>query len=425
MSTQTVGAKSGTAAPADTAAHSAVKARLLYLDNLRTAAITLVVLGHMAVSYGAAGDWYIQGEGQTSPAAQILMLPLMAIGASFMMGLLFLVAGYFTPRSYDRKGPGSFLLDRLKRLGIPLILFAVVINPLCEYLVQAQAGEYQGSYWSFIPPYVRNLDSSGFGVTWFLEALLIFSIFYALWRLLTQPRPGEAGSDHRGSSGQTASERPERPETLTPGRAAVPSNLMIALFALALGLATFLVRIWAPVNKYFEPEHLEFAHFPQYIALFAVGAVAYRRNWLTAFSDAQARLWRWVALVFVLLLPVLVVAAGALSGQLDERGAGGFNWLSLAYSVWEGFMCLAMVITVLAWFRKRFNHQGRLARAMSESSFAVYVLHPIIIVPLALALSGVQINPTLMFLLAASLAVALCYIFAYYFRKLPLVRNIF
>jgi glucans biosynthesis protein C len=410
MSTNTVGARSVAAEPAAVEAQSGVKARLLYLDNLRTTAITLVVLGHVAVSYGAAGDWYIHGAGQTSPVAQILMLPLMAIGASFMMGLLFLIAGYFTPRSYDRKGAGPFLVDRLKRLGIPLILFAVVINPLCEYLVQAHAGEYQGSYWSFIPPYIRNLDSSGFGVTWFIEALLIFSIFYALWRLLTRSGHEKAEPDHPGSSGQTVG---------------VPSNLMIALFALVLGLATFLVRIWAPVNKYFEPEHLEFAHFPQYIALFAVGTVTYRRNWLTAFSDAQARLWRWAALVLILLLPVLVVAAGALSGQLDERGAGGFNWLSLAYSIWEGFMCLAMVITVLAWFRKRFNRQGRLARAMSESSFAVYVLHPIIIVPLALALSGIRINSTIMFLLAAPLAVALCYIIAYYFRKLPLVRNIF
>jgi ABC-type Co2+ transport system permease subunit len=53
------------------------------------------------------------------------------------------------------------------------------------------------------------------------------------------------------------------------------------------------------------------------------------------------------------------------------------------------------------------------------------VLHPIIIVPLALALSGLPINPTLMFLLVAPLAVALCYVIGYYFRKLPLARSIF
>jgi glucan biosynthesis protein C len=403
MSSNSVGARSVVVEPAAVGAQSGVRPRLLYLDNLRTAVITLVVLGHVAVSYGAEGDWYIHGEGQASPLAFILMLPLMAIGAAFMMGLLFLIAGYFTPRSYDRKGPGPFLVDRLKRLGIPLLLFAVVINPVIEYLVEAHTGKFQGSYWRFIPPYIRNLDTAGFGVTWFLEALLIFSIFYILWRLLTQSSP----------------------QRNAPNSGAVPSNRSIALFALVLGFATFLVRIWAPVNTYFEPEHLEFAHFPQYVAMFAVGTVACRRNWLAIFSDAQARLWRWVALVCVLLLPVLAVAAGALTGELDERGSGGLNWLSLAYSVWEGFMCLAMVITVLVWFRARFNHQGRLARAMSDSSFAVYVLHPIIIVSLALALSGIPINPTIVFLFAAPLAVALCYIIAYYFRKLPLVRNIF
>jgi len=403
MSTQSVAGERETVTPAAAEVQSEAKTRLLYLDNLRTAVITLVVLGHVAVSYGAGGDWYLHGEGRASPLAFVLMLPLMAIGAAFMMGLLFLIAGYFAPRSYDRKGPGPFLVDRLKRLGIPLLLFAIVINPIIEYLIKAHTGEFQGSYWSFIPPYIRNLDTAGFGVTWFLEALLIFSIFYVLWRLLTQSSPQRNASN----SG------------------AVPSNRRIALFALVLGLVTFLVRILAPVNTYFEPEHLEFAHFPQYVAMFAVGTVAYRRNWLVTFSDAQARPWRWVALVCVLLLPVLAVASGALTGELDERGAGGVNWISLAYSIWEGFTCLAMVITVLAWFRQRFNHQGRLVRAMSEASFAVYVLHPIIIVSLALVVSGIPINPTLMFLIAAPLAVALCYIIAYYFRKLPLVRNIF
>jgi surface polysaccharide O-acyltransferase-like enzyme len=123
-------------------------------------------------------------------------------------------------------------------------------------------------------------------------------------------------------------------------------------------------------------------------------------------------------------LPALAVAAGAMSGNLDERGAGGLNWLALAYSLWEGFTCVSMVITLLAWFRGRFDHQGRLARAMSESSMAVYILHPAVIVPLALALSGIRMNLSLKFLLVAPIAVALSYLIAYALRKLPLVRAI-
>ena len=34
------------------------------------------------------------------------------------MGLLFLIAGYFVPDSFDRKGPAKFLRDRMVQLGI-------------------------------------------------------------------------------------------------------------------------------------------------------------------------------------------------------------------------------------------------------------------------------------------------------------------
>jgi surface polysaccharide O-acyltransferase-like enzyme len=243
------------------------------------------------------------------------------------------------------------------------------------------------------------------GPVWFLMELLIFCIFYALWRLLADRVLKSAPRD--------------RPNEINP-----PGNWAIAAFALAIGVVTFVVRIWAVVGVYYEPWHLELAHAPQYIALFVVGTMAYRGNWLERFSETQARTWRWIALIFILLMPALVVAAGALSGQLDPQGAGGFNWLSLTYSLWEGFVCVSMVIVVLAWFRKRFNQQGRLAKVMSDNCFAVYILHPIIIVPLALALSGIALNLSLKFVIIAPLAVTLCYLVAYLVRKIPFVRGV-
>ena len=70
------------------------------------------------------------------------------------------------------------------------------------------------------------------------------------------------------------------------------------------------------------------------------------------------------------------------------------------------------------------GNQPELARAMSESSFAVYVLHPAIIVPLALALSGIKMNLSLKFLLVAPHAVALCYLSAYGLHKIPVARTV-
>jgi len=49
------------------------------------------------------------------------------------MGLLFLIAAFFTPGSYNRKGPGLFLRDRFPRLGIPLLICEFIIHPLQAY----------------------------------------------------------------------------------------------------------------------------------------------------------------------------------------------------------------------------------------------------------------------------------------------------
>ena len=385
------------------------KPRLYYLDNIRTVLITAVVLGHLSVTYGVDADWTYYEGGDVNPIVSILQILALAIAVGFALGLFFLIAGYFTPPAYDRRGFRRFLLDRVKRLGIPWLVFEVFINPLVHYAVDSHGGDckgalydcqYQGTFWQYLWEFPRLSASLGDGPVWFLEALLIFSFFYALWRRVIG-------------------------ESVSGKRYGVPDNVSIAWFALLIGVTSFIVRFWARAFVQYEPLHLEFARFPQYIAMFIAGTWAYRRGWLDAFPARQAKAWNRIALLCVLVFPFLMIAFGALSGDLDERAFGGLNWMSLVYSVWEGFLAVSIAITVLDGFRRRFNHQGRLARLMSETSFAVYVLHPAVIVPLALLLSGIHMNLSLKFLLVAPVALALCYLLAYGLRKLPLGRSVF
>ena len=55
------------------------------------------------------------------------------------MGLFFMIAGCFTPGSYDRKGHRRFLKERLLRLGIADFCSAVL--RLGQYHSQASAGK--------------------------------------------------------------------------------------------------------------------------------------------------------------------------------------------------------------------------------------------------------------------------------------------
>lgn len=372
--------------------------RLFYIDNMRVFLIILVVVGHMAITYGAPiGNWYYHEIGEVSTTFSILTILLLGIGASFLLGLFFMIAGYFTPGPIEKKGVAKFSIDRLVRLGIPLLIYALLINPLVTYWAAVHGG-YNGTFFQYIPSHPSQLINASVGPLWFVEALLIFSLIYSFIYVFSFRTRKSLAKQSIGS---------------------VPSNSTILTFSLFLGVFTFLVRIWSPFGLWWEPFHQELGHFPQYVMMFGVGVLAYRNKWFENFPSKQARLWGWISLLLIPCFPALAIAAGALEGRFDEAIAGGITWLSLGYSLWEAFIGVALVITTLVWFRNRWNHQGMLMRVMASSAYGVYVLHPLLIVPLALALSSLQMNLSIKFLLFSPLAVVVCFLAAFLLRKVP------
>jgi len=371
------------------------KPRLLYIDNLRILLTILVILLHLSIGYGAPGDWYYNEEGQLGTVSSIIMTLFVVLNQAFFMGFFFMLSSYFSPGSLDRKGAKLFLIDRLKRLGIPMLFYALVLNPLLEYVLAVFNG-FKGSFWQALRE--GYFSSIGVGPTWFVEALLLFAILYVLWRRIKPSKPKQ-----------------------TNGR--VPGNGAIALFAIGLGLITFLVRIWLPVGWWLEPLHFQLAHFPQYIALYILGIIAYQRNWFSELTNRQGRIWLWITIGLIILFPILFVTGGALTGKLDPF-LGGWHWQSLAYSMWEETMCLAVVVTLLVWYRNRFNNQGNLGRAMSGAAYGTYIVHAPVITLLALAMSGINLDLMVKFVVVAPLAVAASFLVGYLIKKLPGVREI-
>lgn len=120
---------------------------------------------------------------------------------------------------------------------------------------------------------------------------------------------------------------------------AAPGNVAIAVFALVIGLNTFVVRIWLPVGWLFEPWGLQFPHFAQYIGLFLVGTNAYWRGWQSAVSEdvTRGRLWSRVIVFLIILAPILFVAGGGSEGSTADF-RGGIRWQALTYALWEQFL---------------------------------------------------------------------------------------
>jgi glucan biosynthesis protein C len=101
------------------------------------------------------------------------------------------------------------------------------------------------------------------------------------------------------------------------------------------------------------------------------------------------------------------------------------TWQSLVTSILEAVYCVSMSILLLGIFRQRLDRQGRLGQLLSRNAYAVYIIHPAILVGLAYALRAVAIDPLLKYALVAPAAVALCFMASQFLvRRIPLAERV-
>jgi peptidoglycan/LPS O-acetylase OafA/YrhL len=352
------------------------RTRLHYLDNLRVLLTVLVVLHHAAVTYSHIPLWYYYEAPHDDSATALDVF--LALNQAHFMGFFFLIAGYFAPGALDRKGVGRFVRDRLVRLGIPLLVFVIVVRAVVGIPGWRVSGLPYAEY------YVLSWDP---GPTWFLEVLLAFSLVYALVRRF-RPTP-------------------------EPGRTPPLRGRWIVVFVVGLAVATVLWRLVVPNGTYVPVLGLPTpGYLPQYAAMFTVGVLAYRRDWLSGLTRRAGR-WAWVtaAAAVVVLGPAAYVLTSGFAADV-------------AIAVFEAVFATAMVIGLLVLFRDRFAGHGRWARFLSANAFAVYVLHAVVLTGLGIALAGVVAPAVVKAMLLGALGLPLCWAFAAGVRALPGVRRV-
>lgn len=377
------------------AGQAVARSRLLFIDNLRWSMILLVISMHAADTYSPLGNWYFTDRTPLSRPVLLFFAAWQTYLQSFFMGLLFFVAGFFLPASFDRKGPARFLRDRAFRLGLPVVFFMFVLGPVTEYYVAHSWNSTLPT--SMANEWIKHIRNGEFlqenGPLWFCLALLIFSVAY----VALQRRPGS--------------------NLDTPP----PSNRTLLGFALVMAMVTFLIRALRPPT--FLNMHL--GDFPQYILLFTAGILAARRGWLLKLPWSQGMRWLAVTLPVGFTAWLAILIAG---GALEPNGQthfGGWRWEAAALCLWESFTCVALSVGLLVFFRDRFNSQGRWRKFLSDNAFSVYVFHPPIVILGARLLHGVSWHPLLKFAALTAWGVAASFtLSATVFRRVPLLRTI-
>ncbi|AOS43122.1 glucans biosynthesis protein [Lacunisphaera limnophila] len=370
--------------------------RLPWIDHLRTASIVLVVNMHACVTYSHVGDWYMMADPEPTLAAKVPFIIWQSMLQSFFMGLLFFLAAYFAAGSLARRGPGAFVRERLVRLGLPALLYMLVIHPFILLGLNPWDHDF-GPPVAFYTRFVRSGEFLGeSGPLWFAVALLLFCLGLAGWTKL----------------------RPMANVTSTPP----PSGRLLLGCGLGIGLASFAIRLGQPIGT--NVLNLQLCFFAQYIAWFLAGVHAARRGWLVPLAaSSQARHAGWLALVGgpVVLLGLFVL--GTKSAGI-EAFFGGVHWQALGLAVWEQLTGLGLALGALALFSRHVNVETRPLRWLADRSFGVYVLHAPVLIALALLFRALPYHLYGLVALLTLTGLAVSYVLADLARRTPGLKSI-
>jgi peptidoglycan/LPS O-acetylase OafA/YrhL len=162
--------------------------------------------------------------------------------------------------------------------------------------------------------------------------------------------------------------------------------------------------------------------FVQYILFFIFGILAFRNDWLTRFNGKDLRFWAWLTLGLFLAMPVLFFI-GVSTDSIDFF-VGGPYWQAAAFMQWIGLFSVSISMTLILWLRDRKKPQSRLMAFAGPNSYGVYLIHPLILVPLSVAFSYVTLDPLLKFVIILPVVVILCFLITAGLRRIPGIKAI-
>lgn len=252
----------------------------------------------------------------------------------------------------------------IKRLLIPALLYFFVFAPLIQVII--------GVFYNGLSLAEIGYDPD-IGPLWFLLALFIFDIVYAVVKNIIRYIRN------------------------------IPSNKVICHTLILIGVTAWCIRILSPVGVTIPIVSFQLAHFAQYIFAYYLGILISRNNWLEQITKNTTK-------VLLYLIPcVLGFGVGVALTYMKYGNAdttmGGLNATALLYAIWEQFMFMIMSVGLLSLFKNRFNRTSRILRYMSANAFNAYVIHFLIIAVVVIMLSALNLNHYISLLIAMVLSI--------------------
>ena len=322
-----------------------------YVDWLRVLAVLLLFPFHVSRVFNVGEAFYVKSAHLWSPLGYVL-----GFISQWHMQLLFLLAGMSTYFALRKRGGGRYVLERMKRLLVPLAFgLLVLIPPQTWYGARTNSG-YSDSFWhylvsgDFLKWNIRDggdyYGGFGTGHLWFIMILFILSLLVLpllLW-----------GRTERGSRLVRRAAR----------------GLAHPYWWLAVGLVVFIGE-GLPDPAGLGPFY--------YLLFFVLGYVLVADP---RFMAAAER-YRWPAIIAGAALSLFWVLTGDLRSSLPDPS------VQLAAVVYPGQLGTWVALVGLLGLGKRYlDRPSRVLSYLAEGSYPLYILHQTVIVVLAFYVVG-------------------------------------
>lgn len=356
--------------------------RLPYLDNCKIFLILLVISYHSAHAYSNS-SWVFKDDSNIK-----WVMNYLTINRSFFMGLFFFISAYLATKSILKYNKKEFLIRKARRLLLPVFFLCFLAVPIYFYI--AYISKYNSI--SFGRFYIYEYILKGhvtYQHGWFLVILFFFLEAYMLiYNLLIKKFN-------------------TKPIKLN-------LNLFTFLiFAMIIGAFSFIIRKYYSVNEWvtllgiigFEP-----AHIVQYIIMFILGIIANNNNWLNKLNKKIGVISLSIGLILIILFCTK-----------NYIGTSIKDFINNYWAFIESIICVYLSIGIIYIFKRFFNKETKISKAIFNSYFGAFLIHNdfVVIFQVLFAKTNINVNGKYAIVAISSIIVSflISFIFVYCYRK--------